>query len=97
MIDAIETLMRKLPAPHGKNAGVAAGIGLVFGGIGLAVYFRNIIDLILPVGIFLALAVVLGDYGVLAGAVIAAVYGYYRVIVAQEVAAENAIHQSSGV
>ena len=49
-------------------------------GIGLAIYFRNIIDLVFPVAIGIFLTFLLGaDMGWLAGALLAAIYGYFRV------------------
>ena len=80
MIDAIEKMMKKLPPVRGKRAGVACIVGFIFGGIGLAVYFRNVVDAFIPLGVALALMVVARtDIGWLAGAVVAALYGYYRV------------------
>lgn len=80
MIDAIEKMMKELPPVRGKSAGVACIIGFVFGGIGLAVYFRSVVDAFFPLGVALALMFVAGaDIGWLAGAVVAALYGYFRV------------------
>jgi hypothetical protein len=80
MIDAIEKMMKGLPPVSGKSAGVACIVGFVFGGIGLAVYFRSVVDAFFPLGVALALMFVGGaDIGWLAGAVVAALYGYFRV------------------
>ncbi len=80
MIDAIEQIMRKLPPVKDKNAGVACALGFFFGGIGLAIYFRNIIDLVFPLAIGIFLTIFLGtDMGWFAGALLAATYGYFRV------------------
>ena len=80
MIDAIEKMMKGLPSVSGKSAGVACIVGFIFGGLGLAVYFRNVVDAFFPLGVALALIVVAGtDIGWLAGAVVAALYGYFRV------------------
>jgi hypothetical protein len=59
---------------------VACIIGFVFGGLGLAVYFRNVVDLFFPVGVAIAAMLVIGvDIGFVAGAIVAALYGYFRV------------------
>jgi hypothetical protein len=80
VIDAIEKMMKKLPPVRGKNAGVACVVGFIFGGIGLAVYFRNVVDVFIPLGVGLALMILARtDIGWLAGSVVAALYGYYRV------------------
>jgi hypothetical protein len=78
--------MRQLPAPaQRRDANVACLVGFLFGGIGLAIYLRTVIDLILPLGIGLLLfAVHPGGASILAGAVIAALYGYFRVKIANE-------------
>ncbi|MEI2777483.1 MAG: hypothetical protein V9G19_16195 [Tetrasphaera sp.] len=83
MVTEVGTLMSKLPPPHGKSAGLAAVIGFLAGGIGLAIYFRNIIDLLLPLGIAIVAVAILGDPGWLAGAVLSAIYGFYRVVEAE--------------
>ena len=76
----IEKMMKTLPPVRGKSAGVACIVGFIFGGIGLAVYFRNVVDALFPLGVAFALIIVAGtDIGWLAGAVVAALYGYYRV------------------
>jgi hypothetical protein len=80
MLTIIEGLMRKLPAPPaGRTPGVACVIGFLFGGIGLAIYLKNIVDLVFPVTIAIVMAVAVGDVGVLGGALFAALYGYFRV------------------
>jgi hypothetical protein len=89
MIDAIEKMMKNLPPVRGKNAGVACIVGFIFGGIGLAIYFRNVVDLFFPVGVGIALVLVTGiNLGWLVGAIVVALYGYYRVHFS-EVAAEQ--------
>ncbi len=81
MTDGIENLMRKLPPVPGRNAGLASVLGFLFGGIGLAIYFRNVVDLFFPMAIAVLGTVLIGaDAGWLAGALVAALYGYYRVI-----------------
>ncbi|MCD0451936.1 hypothetical protein LO762_22465 [Actinocorallia sp. API 0066] len=80
MIGGIERLIRALPEPrYGASANVAAVVGFLFGGIGLAIYLRTVADFLIPVGIALAAIVLFGDPGWFAGAVIAGIYGYFRV------------------
>jgi len=81
MIDNIDIFMRKLPVPPaGRSAAVACVIGLLFGGIGLAIYLRNIVDFVLPVLMVIVLTVLVGgDVGVIGGALFAGLYGYVRV------------------
>ena len=82
MIDGIEQMMRQLPPAYGKDAGVACIIGFVFGGLGLAIYLRNVVDLVFPVAITLFVSAFLGvQLGWLAGAIVASLYGYFRVTV----------------
>ncbi|MCV7019171.1 hypothetical protein [Mycolicibacterium aichiense] len=83
MIDAVEKAMRNMPSAKGKDAGVACIVGFIFGGIGLAIYFRNVADLFLPLAVSLALGIMAGGIGVLAGALVAALWGYFRVQLSQ--------------
>ena len=67
-----------------KDPGKAAVIGFVTGGIGLSIYFRSLIDALVPVVYVLYLAVVIGfeqaaAFGPLLGAIVSGVYGYARV------------------
>jgi hypothetical protein len=79
MIEAIEKLMNSLPPIHSrKNPSLALIIGFVAGGVGLAIYFRSLVDLILPVGIGVACALLFGDYGIFGGAILASLYGFFR-------------------
>jgi hypothetical protein len=80
MFDDIEKMMMRLPSVRGKNAAIACIVGFMFGGIGLAVYFRNVVDLFFPVAVAIAASLVIGlDVGWLAGALVTALYGYFRV------------------
>jgi hypothetical protein len=80
MINGIETMMRKLPPVTGKSPGLACVLGFLFGGIGLAIYFRNVVDAFFPAAIaVLATALIGVDAGWSAGALVAALYGYFRV------------------
>jgi hypothetical protein len=79
------SLNRYLP-PLGadKNVGIATVIGILTGGIGLAIYFRSLRDVVpvdLTVGLVMV-AIALGanpfEVGAVAGCVIGGLYGYWR-------------------
>ena len=69
------------PVGRDTHPNLACVIGFLFGGVGLAIYFRTVIDLVVPVAIvlfsFVSLQAV-GAFGWLAGAIVAALYGYHR-------------------
>ncbi len=74
-------------APLGRDVdpNLAAVIGFVFGGVGLAIYFRSFVDAILPFLLFLTTTVLVnaaaeGGWGMLLGAAFAAMYGYRRAV-----------------
>jgi hypothetical protein len=83
----METLKRLFECfpkpPAGRSPGKACLIGLLFGGIGLGIYLRNIVDLLLPLALYVAVVVKFGDIGVLGSAVLVGLYGYLRVHVAE--------------
>ncbi len=72
------------PVARSTNPNLAAAIGLVFGGIGLGIYFRNFLDFLVPIAIALILAVVIGDVGFWGGVVLAGLYGYMRSLESNE-------------
>lgn len=84
MLDGIEGMLRKLPRPApNRSANVACLIGLLFGGIGLAIYLRTVVDFVFPVALAVLAAVIFGpEAGWVGGALVAALYGYFRVQVA---------------
>ena len=89
MMPSLRELVEILPAPRGKSPGTAAVIGLLAGGIGLAVYTRNVIDLFLTLGLVFLSAAVFGDAAITTAAyLVAPVYGYYRVHLANLLAQE---------
>ena len=68
-----------LPTLRRTNEQLACAIGFLFGGIGLAIYFRSFVDLIAPIAIAIVAIAIIGPAGGwLAGAVIAAIYGFSR-------------------
>jgi hypothetical protein len=74
-----EQFLDKLPPLKRKtNANLACLIGLLAGGIGLALYFRTFVDLVIPVAISLVIVLAFADVGMIGGAIIAALYGYAR-------------------
>jgi hypothetical protein len=87
MVSETYKLMEKLSPLHKmKNPGLAAALGFAFGGIGLGIYLRSFIDFLFPIAVVLVASVVstgfamLGpDLGLLAGAIVAAMWGYFRV------------------
>jgi hypothetical protein len=71
------------PLAEKKNPALAAGIALVFGGIGLGLYLRSWRDFLIPFGILLFMlicGVVTAEVLSLATPVVWAAYGYRRVI-----------------
>jgi hypothetical protein len=81
----METIMNWIrgldPVGRDTHPNLACAIGFLFGGVGLAIYFRTVVDLVVPVAIsLLALALVpaVGGFGLIAGAIMAALYGYQR-------------------
>ena len=79
MISTIEQVLDKLPPLQRKtNANLACLVGLLAGGIGLALYFRTIVDFVIPITIALVTVVAFADAGVIGGAIIAAMYGFAR-------------------
>jgi len=76
----LQEMMNQLPPPpaNRRSPGIASVIGFLFGGIGLAIYFKNVVDLFFPVAVAIVAAVSLGEGGWLIGAIVAALYGFYR-------------------
>jgi hypothetical protein len=73
-----------LPPPRKQRSpAVAAIVGFLFGGVGLALYFRTVVDFVIPV-LFSLASVAIGaaissrELGVVAGAFIAARWGFHR-------------------
>jgi hypothetical protein len=87
MVQAIFTIMDKLdPFPKQKSPQLAGFLGFVLGGLALGVYFLSFIDFLIPIGIAIAATVIaqqfgdLAGLGWLAGAIIAALWGYFRAL-----------------
>jgi hypothetical protein len=79
----IELLIGWLPVlPQKRDPKTAAAIGFLFGGIGLAIYFRSVVDAIIPIVVSFVCVMVIPDIAGLdwlAGATIASAYGRQRV------------------
>lgn len=87
----IQQILRALPVlKTTKNPTAALVVGFLFGGIGLAIYFRKVIDFFIPVFLIILLEILhsqfrgQGELYVLAGAVVAAAYGYFRATFSNE-------------
>ena len=88
MVSEIFKFMGKFP-PLSKvrSPNLAAALGFAFGGIGLGIYLRSFIDFLCPIGIVIVVSTVstgVADLeplvGFLAGAIVAAMWGYFRVV-----------------
>jgi len=69
-----------------KSAGLAAVLGFAFGGVGLGIYFRSFVDFLIPIALVITATVLSTGFaqldpqiGVLAGAIVASLFGYFRV------------------
>jgi hypothetical protein len=92
-----------LPPPRKQRSPAAAAIvGFLFGGIGLALYFRTVVDFVIPVlyalaSIAVGAAMNLRELGIVAGAFIAARWGYYRACQLAANAREHPVRGLSGL
>jgi hypothetical protein len=81
-MDTLMKIFDKLPPlPRRTRPNLACAIGFFTGGIGLALYFRSFVDVIMPIAIVVAIVVAYdnaGAVGWLLGALVAAFYGYFR-------------------
>jgi hypothetical protein len=59
-------------------------MGVLLGGIGLAIYFRSVVDFLIPIAIFTALALLFKEPGVLGALAIAGLWGYFRAVNSHE-------------
>ena len=84
--ETFKMLDRLAPLHKPKSAGLAAVLGFLFGGIGLGIYLRSFVDFLFPLGLVIAASVLSTGFasldpqvGVLAGAIVASLWGYFRV------------------
>lgn len=61
-----------------KSENWAAVIGLLFGGIGLAIYFKSIVDLLFLVVVAVVLITAGHEFGWVIGALLSSTYGWFR-------------------
>lgn len=83
MSQEIALKLWSLVAPVGRTTkpGLAAVIGFALGGVGLALYFRTLVDLLVPVAITLTCTVLFEQAATLGwffGAFVTSTYGYFR-------------------
>src|SRR4051812_36537678 len=90
MVDAVARFWNWIwltlpPVSRRTRPNLACGIGFVLGGVGLGIYFRTVIDFIVPIALAIVAVIVTlkwigADTGLgwLPGAVIASLYGYFR-------------------
>jgi hypothetical protein len=84
-MSGIEALLRRFPPlSRRRNPNIAAALGFVLGGVGLAIYLRSFIDFIVPVLLAVGMIYFVGDLGALVGAAVASAWGYARVTVSNE-------------
>lgn len=67
-----------------RNPAVAAVWGLLLDGIGLAIYLRSAIDLVLSVLVVVALTMYVGELGLFLSFCLVSTYGYFRVVASHE-------------
>ncbi len=88
MIDFTNWLFEHMPPLNGaKNPQLAAVLGFFFGGIGLGIYFMSFVDFLIPILISILLFAVLQGLASmdttiawLVGAIIAGLWGFFRVV-----------------
>jgi hypothetical protein len=72
------------PLTRRTSPQLSAALGFFFGGIGLAIYFRSFVDFIAPIAIAIVASLIakklfgVAELGLLAGAIIASLYGLSR-------------------
>jgi hypothetical protein len=83
MMEFLYTQMKKLPPlDKPKNPAVAIVVGFLSGGIGLGIYLRSFVDVLIPILLFIGVSVFCQQaaaLGVALGPTVVAVYGYARV------------------
>ncbi len=80
MLTWVIRIMGALPPLHARKSPLLAGlIGFVTSGLGLVLYFRSLVDLIVLGSLAVVILWVLDDSEFFAGMLIGALYGYLRV------------------
>ena len=88
-MDAFYDFLNRLPTLHKeKSPNWACIIGFLTGGLGLAIYFWSAIDAMITIVLFVVITTFFGavtaGMGTLAGAIVAAIYGYFRALNSNE-------------
>jgi hypothetical protein len=82
MMEFLYKQLGKLPPVPKKNPAFAMVIGFLTGGVGLGIYLRSFVDVLLPVVLAVGVSVFsqhANDLGWALGPTVAAVYGFARV------------------
>lgn len=66
------------PLPEPKNPVIAFMAGLVFGALGVAIYFKSMKDFLICFGLFIVASILLPGLGSILGWFFAPCYGAYR-------------------
>lgn len=66
------------PLKNKKNPVIAAVLGVLFGAIGIGIYFRSWKDFFICMGLFIGLIILIPGLGALPGWLFSAIYGAYR-------------------
>jgi Kef-type K+ transport system membrane component KefB len=75
----------KLPILNSRKSPIGACIiGLFFGSIGVGIYLQSLTDFLIPLLVFIVLAVIIPGFGALPGWIFAGLYGYFRVVNSNE-------------
>ena len=75
----------KLPILNSQKSPTSACIiGLLFGSIGIGIYLQSFTDFLIPLLVFIVLAVIVPGLGALPGWIFAGLYGYFRVVNSNE-------------
>ncbi len=91
MWEAFLNLLKTMgPLSKKLDPSVAVVVGLIFGGIGLGIYLKSIVDFVIPIIIAVIFVGVWGDPGWFVGACLAGAYGYFRVKTSNEMLEQQA-------
>lgn len=72
------------PLPEPKNPAIAFGAGLIFGALGVAIYFKSAKDFVICFGLFIVASILLPGLGSILGWFFAPCYGAYRALSSNE-------------
>lgn len=72
------------PLPESKNPAIAFVAGLIFGALGVAIYFKSAKDFVICFGLFIVASILLPGLGSILGWFFAPCYGAYRALSSNE-------------